>query len=132
MIGALARKFFGSANDRRVRKYQPRVDAINALEGELAKLSDESRPVAATMAFAALRVSEVLGLRWQDVDLKGGVIHVRGQAGGTTGSQHAPESARPGEPRRPGRRGGRPRGGGVGFLDQLHASLAAGGGTLRE
>ena len=42
MIGALARKFFGSANDRRVRKYQPRVDAINALEKELEKLSDEA------------------------------------------------------------------------------------------
>src|SRR5262249_2525909 len=41
MIGALARKFFGSANDRRVRKYQPRVDAINALEAGVAKLSDE-------------------------------------------------------------------------------------------
>ena len=32
MIGALARKFFGSANDRRVKGYQSRVDAINALE----------------------------------------------------------------------------------------------------
>ena len=32
MIGALARKLFGSANDRRVKGYQPRVDAINALE----------------------------------------------------------------------------------------------------
>ena len=42
MIGALARKLFGSANDRRVRKYQPRVDAINALEKELEKLSDEA------------------------------------------------------------------------------------------
>ena len=41
MIGALARKIFGSSNDRRVRKYQPRADAINALEPELAKLSDE-------------------------------------------------------------------------------------------
>ena len=29
MIGALARKFFGSANDRRIKGYQPRVDAIN-------------------------------------------------------------------------------------------------------
>ncbi len=32
MIGALARKFFGSANDRRVKGYQSRVSAINALE----------------------------------------------------------------------------------------------------
>ena len=35
MIGAVARKLFGSANDRRVRTYRARVDAINALEGEL-------------------------------------------------------------------------------------------------
>src|SRR6201996_5405174 len=41
MIGAVARKLFGSSNDRRVRKYQPRVDEINALEPELIKLSDE-------------------------------------------------------------------------------------------
>lgn len=27
MIGALARKFFGSANDRRVKGYQSRVNA---------------------------------------------------------------------------------------------------------
>src|ERR1700716_421842 len=42
MIGALARKFFGSANDRRIKGYQPRVDAINALEPEIAALSDEA------------------------------------------------------------------------------------------
>ena len=41
MLGAVARKFFGSSNDRRVRKYQPRVDAINALEPEIVKLTDE-------------------------------------------------------------------------------------------
>src|SRR4030088_823055 len=41
MIGALARKFFGSANDRRIKGYQSRVDAINALEPEIAALSDE-------------------------------------------------------------------------------------------
>ena len=40
MIGALARKFFGSANDRRVKGYQSRVNAINALEPEVAALSD--------------------------------------------------------------------------------------------
>ena len=40
MIGALARKFFGSANDRRIKDYMPRVSAINALEGEVAALTD--------------------------------------------------------------------------------------------
>src|SRR5882762_2282799 len=42
MIGAIARKFFGSSNERRIRSYQPRVDQINALEGKLEKLSDEA------------------------------------------------------------------------------------------
>jgi preprotein translocase subunit SecA len=42
MLGAIARKFFGSANDRRVKGYQSRVDAINALEPEIAALSDEA------------------------------------------------------------------------------------------
>ena len=41
MIGAVARKLFGSSNDRRIRAFRPRVDAINALEAELEKLSDE-------------------------------------------------------------------------------------------
>ena len=42
MIGALARKLFGTPNDRRVKGYYPRVADINALEGELEKLSDEA------------------------------------------------------------------------------------------
>src|SRR6201990_3569119 len=42
MIGALARKLFGTPNDRRVKGYQSRVNAINALEEEIAKLSDEA------------------------------------------------------------------------------------------
>ena len=40
-LGALATKIFGSANDRQVKKYQAKVDAINALEGEISGLTDE-------------------------------------------------------------------------------------------
>src|SRR5213592_314142 len=93
MIGALARKFFGSANDRRIKGYQPRVDAINALEGEVAKLSDEQLkarteefrqqlaegktlddilvPAFATVREAAKRT---LGQREFDVQLIGGIV----------------------------------------------------------
>jgi preprotein translocase subunit SecA len=39
-FGAIARKLFGSSNDRRIRAYKPTVDAINALEAELSALSD--------------------------------------------------------------------------------------------
>src|SRR5690242_17606789 len=93
MIGALARKFFGSANDRRVKGYQSRVNAINALESEVAALSDEALkartadfrkqlaegktlddilvPAFATVREAAKRT---LGQRHFDVQLIGGMV----------------------------------------------------------
>ncbi len=40
-FGTIASKIFGSANDRQVRNYRSRVDAINALEAEIEQLSDE-------------------------------------------------------------------------------------------
>ncbi|PZU82573.1 MAG: preprotein translocase subunit SecA [Shinella sp.] len=41
-LGGLARKLFGSANERRVRSYQPKVAAIAALEDQMKALSDEA------------------------------------------------------------------------------------------
>ncbi len=41
-LGGLARKLFGSANERRVRSYQPKVAAINALEESMKALTDEA------------------------------------------------------------------------------------------
>lgn len=92
-LGGIARKLFGSSNDRRVRSYKPRVDAINALEAEIKALSDEALraktvefreqlaagktlddilvPAFAVAREAALRV---LGLRPFDVQLVGGMI----------------------------------------------------------
>jgi preprotein translocase subunit SecA len=40
-LGALASKLFGSANDRKVKTYRPKVATIAALEDEVAPLSDE-------------------------------------------------------------------------------------------
>ncbi len=40
VLASIAKAIFGSANDRQVKKYQPKVDAINALEPAMAKLSD--------------------------------------------------------------------------------------------
>jgi len=93
MIGAVARKLFGSANDRRIKKYRPRVDAINALEGELEKLSDadlrarteafrEQLAQGKTLedilvpAFATVReaAKRTLGQRHFDVQLIGGMV----------------------------------------------------------
>jgi preprotein translocase subunit SecA len=93
MIGALARKLFGSANDRRIRAYQSRIDAINALEPEVAALSDEAlkartaefrQQIAAgkalddllVPAFATVReaAKRTLGQRHFDVQLIGGMV----------------------------------------------------------
>ena len=93
MIGAVARKLFGSANERRIRSYQPRVAEINALEPELAALSDEAlkartdefkKQVAEgaslddilVPAFATVReaAKRTIGQRHFDVQLIGGMI----------------------------------------------------------
>ena len=93
MIGALARKLFGSANDRRVKGYQARVNAINALEPELAKLTDEQLKARTAEfkaqlaegktlddilvpAFATVREASkrTLGQRHFDVQLIGGMV----------------------------------------------------------
>src|SRR5207237_6435886 len=93
MIGAVARKLFGSSNDRRIRAYRPRVEEINALEGALEVLSDDALrartdefrkqiadggtfddilvPAFATVREAAKRT---LGQRHFDVQLIGGMV----------------------------------------------------------
>jgi preprotein translocase subunit SecA len=97
MIGALARRLFGSANDRYIKSLGPLIDEINELEPELAALSDEdlSRrteilkkrhedgeeiddllvPAFATVREAAKRT---LGQRHFDVQLMGGIVLHRG------------------------------------------------------
>ncbi|MDP3897483.1 MAG: preprotein translocase subunit SecA, partial [Mesorhizobium sp.] len=92
-FGGLARKIFGSSNDRRVKATRPRVEAINALEAEMQALSDEQlrgrtaefrQQIAngATLdqllvpAFATVReaAKRVLGMRPFDVQLIGGMV----------------------------------------------------------
>ncbi|MBS1137459.1 MAG: preprotein translocase, SecA subunit, partial [Proteobacteria bacterium] len=93
MISGLLRKIFGSRNDRLVRRYAQRVRAINALEPEIAALSDEQlrgktaefrqRIAAGTSleemlpeAFAVVREAgkRALGMRHFDVQLIGGMV----------------------------------------------------------
>lgn len=40
MFSGVARKFFGSSNDRKIKTLLPQVEAINALENEISALSD--------------------------------------------------------------------------------------------
>jgi preprotein translocase subunit SecA len=93
MFGAVARKIFGSSNERRIRSYRPRVDAINGLEKELEQLSDDAlrartdafrKEVAEgkelddilVPAFATVReaAKRTLGQRHFDVQLIGGMV----------------------------------------------------------
>ena len=105
MLGALAKKIFGSSNDRRVKGYRPRVAEINALEPEIAALSDDALRARTDMlkaeiaagkslddilvpAFATVRegAKRVLGQRHFDVQLIGGmVLHESGIAEMKTG-----------------------------------------------
>jgi integrase len=60
------------------RKTEPRYLTITEVETLLAKLGHEFRPVAATLFYAALRVSEALALTWADIDFENGTIAVPG------------------------------------------------------
>ena len=55
----------------------PTTAEIRAL---IAAVSDQWRPLFLTAIFTGLRSSELRGLLWQDVDLKGGELHVRQRA----------------------------------------------------
>ena len=94
VFAAIAKAIFGSANDRQIKKYQPKVDAINALEPEMAKLTDAelqgqdrrvqgaSSPTGKKLddlivpAFAVVREASkrTLGMRHFDVQLIGGMV----------------------------------------------------------
>ncbi|MFH1796514.1 MAG: preprotein translocase subunit SecA [Pseudomonadota bacterium] len=92
-LGGIARKIFGSSNDRRVKSTRPRVEQINALEEQMRALSDEQlrartaefrQQIAdgATLdqllvpAFATVREAarRALGMRPFDVQLIGGMV----------------------------------------------------------
>jgi integrase len=65
------------------RVSEPRYLNESELERLLARMTDTFRPVAATCAYAATRVSEALALRWGDVDLSAGTLTISGQLGPT-------------------------------------------------
>ena len=92
-VGRIARKIFGTPNDRKVKSVRPLVARINALEPEFQALSDdeikqktriltarvqggESLDAVLPEAFANCREAarRALGLRAFDVQLKGGIF----------------------------------------------------------
>src|SRR6187401_3334709 len=97
MFGALARRLFGSANDRYIKSLGFLVEQINELEPELEKLSDEALRARTAQfkqrladgaelddllveAFATVREAgkRTLGQRHFDVQLMGGIVLHRG------------------------------------------------------
>ena len=93
MLGSVARKVFGSRNDRLIKQYRKVVSKINALESEMEALSDEalqartpefrqrlsdgeSLDALLPEAFAVAREAgkRTLGLRHYDVQLIGGMV----------------------------------------------------------
>ncbi|HSM42503.1 MAG TPA: preprotein translocase subunit SecA, partial [Afifellaceae bacterium] len=92
-LSNLGRKVFGSASDRRVKRYAPTVEAINAMESEFEALSDDelrsrteqyrqelqngrSLDDLLVPAFAQVReaAKRTLGQRHFDVQLVGGMV----------------------------------------------------------
>src|ERR1700704_2573046 len=97
-IGTIAAKVFGTSNDRKLKTYRPNVEAINALEPELERLSDaqlRARTAAfrkqladgvelddlLVPAFATVREAarRTLGQRHFDVQLIGGMVLHQGK-----------------------------------------------------
>ena len=93
IFGGIASKLFGSSNDREIKKLQPNVEAINALEPEMEALSDDQLKAKTdefrkqleegkivddllVPAFAVVREASkrTLGMRHFDVQLIGGMI----------------------------------------------------------
>jgi preprotein translocase subunit SecA len=93
MFTSVAKKIFGSSNDRRLKTYRAKVAAINALEPEIQKLTDEELKAQTEKfraelaagkslddliapAFATVREAgrRVLGQRHFDVQLLGGMV----------------------------------------------------------
>ncbi|MBF0249988.1 MAG: preprotein translocase subunit SecA [Alphaproteobacteria bacterium] len=98
MLGALAKKLFGSANDRYIKGLKKTVEAINALEPEVEALSNDDLKARTPWlrqrladgetlddilpdAFATVReaAKRVLGQRHFDVQMMGGIVLHRGQ-----------------------------------------------------
>jgi len=98
MFGAIARKLFGTANERYIKGLQKYVDDINALEAEIESLNDDALRARTDWlrervangeklddvlvdAFATVReaAKRTLGQRHYDVQLLGGIVLHRGQ-----------------------------------------------------
>lgn len=67
---------------------EPRTLTREEIEALLAASPKRYRPLLAIAVFAGLRIQEILGLTWADIDFGAGVIHVRKQL--TRGTKSSP------------------------------------------
>ena len=98
MFGSLVKKIFGTSHDRMMKKLQPIVDQINALEPSIEKLTDEELQAKTPEfkeriekgetlddllpeAFAVVREASkrTLGMRHYDVQMIGGIVLHQGK-----------------------------------------------------
>jgi integrase len=70
----------GRSDLRTAAQIQALLNAAGELDREApeGRRHVERRGMLATLAFAGLRISEMLSLRWRDVDLAGGWLHIQG------------------------------------------------------
>jgi integrase len=83
VVRSLSHRRKGKQAERRQRsKLKVGVDipSPEEIRAIIAKLNGRWRPLILTAIFTGLRASELRGLRWQDVDLKKCVVHVRQRA----------------------------------------------------
>jgi integrase len=66
--------------DRRKLKFGVDIPTLEEIKSIVHAATGKRRPILLTAIFTGLRSSELRGLRWQDVDLKKGELHVRQRA----------------------------------------------------
>jgi len=83
VVRGLSRRKRGQHNEKRHKgKLEIGVDipATEEIRAIIAALEGRWRPLLLTAIFTGLRASELRGLRWQDINLKKGELHVRQRA----------------------------------------------------
>jgi integrase len=79
VVRGLSRRKRGQHVEKR-HKGKLRIPSSEEIRAIIAALKGRWRPLLLTAIFTGLRASELRGLRWQDIDLKKGELHVRQRA----------------------------------------------------
>ena len=69
------------------------LDIMDAIKADIPTLPEKERCMMALLSYAGLRVGEVLGLRWSDIDFENAILHVK--IGVTHPTRNQPEIGLP-------------------------------------